>query len=94
MNQNTRQESTQKIWLKKNLDGLKSATVYKIYQKLREKGTLQRKSESGKKSIIVDETTKVILSLLKEDDTYTLAEILMLLIEKILKHLNPLFIDS
>ena len=33
-------------------------------------GTLRRKSGSGRKSIIVDESKKAIWSLLKEDDTY------------------------
>ena len=47
------------------IDEVKYATVYNIYQKLREKGTLIRKSESGRKSIIVDETKKAILSLWK-----------------------------
>ena len=68
--------------IKKNLDGVKSVTVYNIYQKLREKETLKIKSGSVRESVIVDGTKKAILSLLKEDDTYTPAEISKLLKEE------------
>ena len=35
--------------IEKNLDGVKSVTVYNIHQKLREKETLRRKDGSGRK---------------------------------------------
>ena len=79
MNQITKQESTKKDLIKKKLDGVKSATVYNIYQKLKENWTLLKNNGSGRKLIIVDETKKAILSLLKEDYTYALAEISKLL---------------
>ena len=62
-------------FLKKNIKGLSKVTIYRIFKKIRESGTIDRRPGSGRKNRILDHDFEKIKQLLKEDNTLSTEEI-------------------
>ena len=55
--------------LNKKIKGLAKTTIYRVYKRLRETGTIDRQLGSGRKNIINETSLDKIKQILKEDNT-------------------------
>ena len=66
--------SEAEVCSKKN-KGLSRTTIYRVFKKLRETGTISRKPGSGRKSKIQDDIFDKVKAILKDDNTLSAGEI-------------------
>ena len=59
----------------KKIKGLSITTIYRVFKKLRETGTINRKPRSGRKSKIQDDIFDKVKAILKDDYTLSTGEI-------------------
>ena len=59
----------------KKIKGLSRTTIYRVFKKLRETGTISRKPGSGRKSKIQDDIFDKVKAILKDDNTLSAGEI-------------------
>ena len=69
-------------YYKKEIKGLHSSLVYRIFKNLRNSGSILRRFGSGRKEKIDDEKFKMIMEMLKEDYTLSALNIQIKLIYK------------